>query len=55
MKGIVIACPRVYELICLENIISLRTRYNCNLPIEIWEIGNEITENTKDKMQIYKM
>lgn len=53
MKGIVIACPRVYELLCLENIILLRIKYNCDLPIEIWEIGNEISEETKDKMQLY--
>jgi hypothetical protein len=55
MKGIVIACPKVYELICLENIILLRTTYNCNLPIEIWEIGNEITEITKNKMGLFNV
>ena len=51
MKGIVIACPNRYESICLNNITVLRDEYNCNLPIEIWEIGNEISEEVKNNMK----
>ena len=55
MKGIVIACPNTYELICLNNIISLRKEHRCYLPIEIWEIGAEITLETKNKMKMYNV
>jgi len=51
MRGIVIACPEKYELICLNNIYLLRHKYDCHLPIEIWEIGNEITSETREKMK----
>ena len=52
MKGIIIACPNKYENICLNNIIILRGSFNCRLPIEIWEIGNEITDNIKNQMKL---
>ena len=55
MRGIVIACPEKYELICLNNIYVLRERYHCYLPIEIWEIGNEITAETKARMKLAKV
>ena len=51
MKGIVIACPEKYSLLCLNNIIQLREKYNCNLSIEIWEIGNEIPIEIKNNMK----
>ena len=50
MRGIVIACPNKYELFCLNNIQQLR-KMNCKLPIEIWEIGNEISIKTKNEMK----
>jgi hypothetical protein len=50
MKGIVIACPQKYENICLHNICLLRDHLGCQLPIEIWEIGSEITGEAKKKM-----
>jgi hypothetical protein len=55
MRGIVIACPEKYELICLNNIYLLRERYHCYLPIEIWEIDNEITAETKARMELAKV
>ena len=51
MKGIVIACPQRYETICLNNITALRENHNCQLPIEIWEIGQEITPSVKNLMK----
>jgi hypothetical protein len=54
-RGIVIACPEKYELICLNNISMLRNKYECFLPIEIWEIGEEITKETKKHMRKYNV
>ena len=48
-KGIVIACPSKYEMICLNNMKAIRN-LDCNIPIEIWEIGNEISLPIKDMM-----
>jgi len=55
MRGIVIACPNKYQTICLENIQSLRHTHHCNLPIEIWEIGNEIDKDIKQKMEMISL
>ena len=44
MKGLVIACPKKYEKFCLKNLYELK-KMGCNLPIEIWEIGEEISPN----------
>jgi alpha-N-acetylglucosamine transferase len=46
-KGIIIAVPRKYEAICLLNVQQMRDM-NCMLPIEIWEIGEEITKTTRE-------
>lgn len=50
MKGIIIACPQKYEHFCLSNIKSIRM-FGCNLPIEIWEINNEVSANIKAEME----
>ena len=52
MRGIIIPCPQKYELLCLENIKAIRG-FNCELTIELWEIGNEITGNIKKEMGKY--
>jgi hypothetical protein len=46
--GIIIAVPSKYEEICYENILNLR-RMNCYLPIELWEIGQEISDEFRSK------
>jgi alpha 1,3-mannosyltransferase len=46
MRGIVIAVPQKYESICLINIQRLR-QLHCSLPIEMWEIGQEISEDVR--------
>jgi len=51
-KGIIVACPQKYEKILLNNIKFLRNN-GCNLPIEIWEIGNEISTNIRNKIKIF--
>lgn len=45
-KGIVIAVPKKYEYICLSNIKKIRA-LNCFIPIEIWEVGNEISKKAR--------
>lgn len=47
-RGIVIAVPQQYEEMCLKNILTIR-KFNCMLPIEIWEVGEEISPNTREK------
>ena len=47
-RGIVIAVPKKYEKICLSNILNLRQQ-NCLLPIEIWEVGSEISPAVRDE------
>ena len=47
-RGIVITVPKKYEQIALLNVQNIR-KMNCNFPIEIWEIGQEITPETRVK------
>jgi len=49
-RGIVVACPQKYEQIWLQTMETLRNEHGCNLPIEIWEIGQEISSPVKEKM-----
>ncbi len=46
MKGLIFAVPRKYESTCLINIKKLREQ-GCDLPIEIWEIGEEISSSQR--------
>lgn len=52
-KGIIIAIPKKYEEICLKNIIHLRS-LGCSLPIELWEIGEEISTSCREKLNRIK-
>jgi alpha 1,2-mannosyltransferase len=45
-RGITIAVPKKYEETCLINVQKLRA-LNCLLPIEIWEIGEEISKEIR--------
>jgi len=47
MKGIIIPAMEKYENILYSNIKYLREKFNCNLPIEIWQIGQEISDVMK--------
>lgn len=44
MRGIVIAVPKKYQDITFQNIFLLRSN-QCMLPIELWEIGNEVDDS----------
>lgn len=50
-RGIIIPCPTKYELICLNSVKMLRTFLNCQLPIEIWEIGDEVSPNVREQFR----
>lgn len=49
-KGIVIPVPKKYEEIGLLNVQKIRA-LNCLLPIEIWEIGNEISDEFRSEFK----
>jgi hypothetical protein len=42
-KGFIIAVPQKYEHICYQNVLNIRYKFNIDLPIELWQIGNEIS------------
>ena len=50
MTGLVMAVPRKYETYALENIQKLIADYNWDLPIEIWEVGSEISEEIREAL-----
>lgn len=47
-KGFIIAVPQKYEQLCYKNILKLRLNFKINLPIEIWQIGQEISDKYKE-------
>jgi len=47
MRGIIIAAIEKYENLLYSNIKYLREKFNCNLPIEIWQIEQEISDVMK--------
>lgn len=51
MRGFIIACPTKYQHLCFENVMKIRNTYSIDLPIEIWQIGNEITRSYMDKFE----
>lgn len=46
-RGFIIAVPQKYEQLCYKNILKIRLQYKIDLPIEIWQIGEEITSKYK--------
>ena len=48
-KGIIIAVPQKYERICLANVLNIR-QLNSRLPIEIWEVGEEISRPVRNEL-----
>lgn len=44
-NGFIIAVPEKYQEICYLNILHIRFTFNIHLPIEIWQIGQEISED----------
>ena len=46
-KGFIIAVPQKYEQLCYQNVLKIRLQFLIDLPIEIWQIGEEITDKYK--------
>jgi hypothetical protein len=44
-KGLIIPIMEKYEKLLIENIRNLYNNLNFTLPIELWQIGNEISDN----------
>jgi hypothetical protein len=44
-RGIIIAALEKYEILLLYNINILRNNLNCQLPLEIWQIGQELSDD----------
>jgi hypothetical protein len=42
-RGIIIAVPEKYQSMCYKNLLKIRFEYKIDYPIEIWQIGQEIT------------
>lgn len=50
-RGFIIAVPNKYEVLCYNNLLKIRLIYKITLPIEIWQIGQEISDKY---MNLYK-
>ena len=46
--GIAIPVPQKYEKDALRNVYILRTQHNYQEPIEIWEVGDELSAEARD-------
>lgn len=53
-RGIIIAALEKYEKILLCNIDTLRFQINCQIPIEIWQIGQELSNGTQQLLESKK-
>lgn len=51
MKGLVVAIPRNYENIALKNLEILRKVFKVKLPIEVWEVGKEISSEIRELLK----
>ena len=53
-KGIVIPALERYEKLLMNNIDVLRNNMHCHLPIEIWQIGQEISNEARAVLESKK-
>ena len=53
-RGIIIAAIEHYERLLIYNIHTLRTQLACNLPIELWQIGQEISDMARAALESRK-
>ena len=49
-SGLTIPLPEKYQEITYKNISILRNYFHYNDPIEIWEVGDELSESTRNKL-----
>ena len=50
-RGIIIAVMERYEHMLLHNIQNLRNIINCNIPIELWQIDQEISDKAQSILE----
>jgi hypothetical protein len=50
-KGLIIPILERYEHILIENLNNLYNNLNFTLPVELWQIGNEISEEATEKIK----
>lgn len=55
MFGVIVPVPRKYERIALENLRRLRERFRIECPIEVWEVGEEISPSTREDLGLLGM
>ena len=53
-NGIIVAVPQKYEKIFYNNVCILRGQFGCHLPIEIWEIGKEISDTMRQQINKFE-
>jgi hypothetical protein len=53
-KGIIIPIMEKYEELLLCNLHILRNELECKIPIELWQIGQEISDNMKKTLDSLK-
>jgi len=53
-KGIIIPILEKYENLLISNIYILRNHLNCKLPIELWQIGQEVSDSMKQKLDEFQ-
>jgi len=51
MKGFLISIPQRYEDLALRNLKRLRERFKIDLPVEIWEAGQEISDQARAELR----
>lgn len=50
-RGFIIAVPSKYENFTYKNVLTIRYKYKIEDPIELWEIGSEITDKTRELLK----
>jgi len=54
-KGIVIAAMQKYEHLLISNLCDLRKKLGCKLPIEIWQIDQEVSDHVQLHLESIQM
>lgn len=52
-RGIVVTCNDKYATWLIPSIYHLRYQLHCELPIEVWHAGSELSEETKAKLELF--
>jgi len=50
MFGIIVSVPQKYEQYALKTLTKLRTKWKLTCPVEVWEIGKEVSEPVRQQL-----